>query len=193
MAENRFDYCVGTASTGLKKTLVTMLNEAGFYPVGEGKNVSSFLRTLRKTQPWLAVIDTALPPGNIEELASIIENDGLAAAIYINTSGTSLDQRVQLSWPVEAAVLTAVAEAVCYEYAQKKKLQKKVDELQKSLKERKTVEKAKGLIASIYKQSEDEAYLILRKYSMNQRITMAEAAARVIADPGSLSFPGPHR
>ncbi len=187
MADIIYDYCIGSANSNLKRQITIMLNQAGFYSSGEARNVPLFLRKLRSVQPWLAVIDTALPPGNIEHLAAIIENDALAAAVYVNTTGIEQSGYVQLSWPVDGPVLAAVAEAVCSEFARKKMLHKKVEILQQKLNERKTIEKAKGMIAKHYSLSEEEAYNFLRKCSMERRITVAEMAARVNANPGSFS------
>jgi len=191
MANIIYDYCIGSNNFSLRRQITIMLNQAGFYSSGEARNVPLLLRKLRSVQPWLAVIDTALPPGNISHLAAIIENDALAAAIYINTTGTEQAGYVQLDWPVEAQVLSAVAEAVCSEFARKKMLHKKIDSLQQKLNERIAVEKAKGIIAKHYFLSEEEAYNYLRKCSMERRITLAEMAARINAKPGSFSALGP--
>ncbi len=188
MADIRYDYCIGTTNARLKKTVAAMLAEAGYYSAGEGKSIPELLRRLRSVQPWLVIVDTALPPGNIEELAEIIETDGLAASIYINTTGAStLDRYVQLTWPTDAPVLTAVADAVCTEFSRKKKLQKEIETLQTRLKERKVVEKAKGVLASHYGMSEDQSYRFLQKRSMERRLTMAEIAELVINNPGLFS------
>ncbi len=193
MGKSDYDFCLGTNNPKLARTIFGMLNEAGFHSSGTGKSIPDLLRTLRIVQPWLAVIDTALPPGNIEQLASIIETDGLSAAVYINTTGIDLDLYVQLQWPVDAPVLTAVAEAVCNEFARKKRLQQEIETLQKQLDSRKKVEKAKGLIASYFKLSEDEAYRMLRKTSMEKRIPLAKMAGRIIEEPGFLDVLSPPR
>lgn len=187
MASSSYDYCIGTASPSLKRSLATMLNKAGFITVGEGKSVSSLLRTLHTVQPWLVVVDTALPPGNIGELAGVIAGDALAAALYIDTGGPDLGNYVKLPWPVEEAVLVAVAEAVCSEFVQIKRLQGKIETLQKKLKERKVLERAKGLLARHYCLEEDQAYRLLRRFSMEQSMPIAEAAEQIIADPARFS------
>jgi len=193
MGKSGYDYCLGTNNPHLGKTLIGMLNEAGFYCLGTKKSTPALLRTLHTVQPWLAVVDTALPPGNIEQLASIIENDGLSAALYINTTGIDLDLYVQLHWPVEAPVLSAVAEAVCNEFARKKKLQQEIEGLQQKLAERKQIEKAKGLAAKYFNLNEEDAYRFLRKTSMEKRITLVEMARRIIEEPGCLSVLSPPR
>lgn len=187
MVDARYDYCLGTANARLKKALTAMLAEAGYYSAGDGKSGPDLLRRLRSVQPWLVIVDTALPPGNIEELAEIIENDGLAASIYINTTGGRLKNYVQLSWPSEAAVLTAVADAVCTEFARKKKLQREIESLQAKLHQRKLLDKAKGILATLYSLSEDEAYRFIQQSSMEQRVTMAEMAGMIIKEPERFS------
>ncbi len=193
MVDTRYDYCIGTADEKLKKSLAAMLAEAGYYSSGQGNSVPVLLRKLRAVQPWLVVVDTALPPGNIEELAEIIENDGLAASIYINTTGARMNHYVQLSWPTEAPVLIAVADAVCSEFTRKKKLQKEIEILQRKINQRKLVEKAKGLLAKLYSLTEDEAYHFIRQSSMEQRLTMAEMARQIINEPESFSALLQHR
>ncbi len=180
-----FDFCLGTANPALRKAVVSMLADAGFYASGEAKDIPALLRKLRTLQPWLAVVDTALPPGNVKQLAAIIENDGLAAALYINTTGKTLDNYVQLKWPVETPVLSAVAEAVCNEFAHKKKLQKEIETLQKKLQERKLIEKAKGILMKFHGLDEEEAFELIRKKSMAARISNAETAAGIIERSGS--------
>ena len=187
MIKNGYDFCIGSNKPNLRKSVTTILTGTGFHSSGERESIPDFLRLLRQVQPWLAVIDTALPPGNIEQLADIIENDALAAAVYINTSGADLRLHVQLPWPVEASVLTAVAETMCNEFAHKKKLHKEIEQLQNKLFERKLIEKAKGILANLYNLSEDEAYRLLRQSSMQKRISMAEMSSKIINDPGSLS------
>jgi len=193
MVDTRYDHCIGTANSRLHKSLATMLAEAGFHSAGTAESTPVLLRKLRIIQPWLVVIDTALPPGNIEELAEIIENDVLAACLFINTTGSDLKRYVQLTWPVEAPVLSAVAEAVCSEFARKKKLQQEVETLQKKLNERKTMDKAKGLLQNLYSVSEEEAFQFLRKTSMQKRLTMAEMADLVIKDPDLFNSLKQHR
>ncbi len=193
MVDTRYDYCIGTVNSRLQKTLTIMLAEAGFYSAGTAESTPVLLRKLRIIQPWLVVIDTALPPGNIEELAEIIENDALAACLFINTTGSDLERYVQLTWPVEAPVLSAVAGAVCSEFGRKKKLQQEVETLQKKLNERKIMDKAKGLLQNLYSVSEEEAFQFLRKTSMQKRLTMAEMADLVIKDPDLFSSSKQHR
>ncbi len=185
MIENQHDYCIGTANSSLKKSIVSLLSEAGFSCAGESDNIPFLLRKIRTVQPWFAVIDTALPPGNIEQLASIIESDGLTASIYINYKGTGIDKYVQINWPLEASALPAVARAVCNEFYRKQKLQKEIEVLNKKLHTRKAVDKAKNMLAKNFSLNEEEAYRLIQKASMDRRLDMADTAAEIIKNPQS--------
>jgi two-component system, response regulator PdtaR len=188
MANNKYDYCIGTANFGLKKTVAFMLKEAGFQASGEAKNIPEFLRLLRLNQPWLAIIDTVLPPGNVRQLASIIEEDGLSAALYLDTGKVSLNGYMLLKWPVEASVLTAVAETLCLEFSSKKELKKKIKGLEDKLCKRKEIDKAKGILMHKLSINEETAYRYLQKKSMECRQSMIEIACQIIADQDHFSF-----
>jgi response regulator NasT len=187
MLNNNCDYCIGTKNAALKQVLSTALNQAGYYSAGSAKNIPSFLRLLRSVQPWLALIDTDLPPGNIRELADIIENDALAAAIYINTGEFKIESYVSLDYPVNKQVLIAVAGAVCSEYARKKRMHSKLASLQQKIDEQKIIDKAKRLLIKHYSLSEEEAFRLIQKTSMDSRIPMIETANKVINNPGTIS------
>lgn len=181
MSNNHYDFCIGSANPTLQKAVSAMLREAGFHSSGERKNIPDFLRLLRAVQPWLAVIDTQLPPGNIKQLATIVEEDGLAAALYLDTDKAIFNDCMIVKWPAEQAVLTAVAKALCFEFAKKQSLRKKIKTLEDKLSKRVEIEKAKGIIMKQMSYDEEKAYRYLQAKSMEKRITMLEMASRIIA------------
>jgi two-component system, response regulator PdtaR len=183
MDRGKYDFCVGTADPALKRQLTAMLTSAGFYNTGAAASIPELLRILRSVQPWLVMVDINLPPGRVEQLAAIIEDDGLAAAIYLGAPNQRLARYPRLPWPVETPVLNAVAEAICLEFVQKKKLKDDIDQLKLKLAERREIEKAKALIMEKQGVREEEAFRRLRSLSMNQRISLIEAARRVLGKP----------
>jgi two-component system, response regulator PdtaR len=188
MAAQHYDFCVGSNDNGFRRAVIAALSRAGYHCTGDAKSIPLFLRLIRTVQPWLAVIDTDLPPGNIAELADIIENDGLAAAIYINTNGIPMNRYVQLSWPVDPAVLTAVASAVCTEFAGKKRMRMEIASLQQKLNDRKVIDRAKNILIKANAINEEEAFRFLQKTSMDKRLSMAETADLIIKRPDAFSF-----
>lgn len=183
MERNKFDFCIGTADVCLKRAVSLMLSDAGLYSSGGGQSIPELLRVLRLNQPWLTVIDTRLPPGNIRQLASIIEEDGLSASLYLATGKTNLNGYMVLHWPVEAPVLVAVTETLCLEFARKKGLQKKIRDLEEKLSGRKAIDRAKGILMQKMAIDEQGAYRYLQKKSMERRMNMERLAAAITANP----------
>lgn len=188
MERGKYDFCVGTADPAFKRQLTGMLASAGYFATGTAASIPELLRILRAVQPWLVLVDTNLPPGNVEQLASIIEDDGLAAAIYLGAPDQRLARYPRLPWPVEGLVLSAVAEAVCLEFIQKRKLKNDLDQLKQKLAERREIEKAKALIMQKTGAGEEEAFRRLRSLSMNQRIPLIEAARQVLSKPNHITI-----
>lgn len=184
MGKTDYDFIVGSAEPALIRAVSSALRGCGFISAGEAKSAPLLLRSLRTVQPWLVVVDTALPPGDLVDLAKIIEDDLLSAALYIERSPlTSPEGYPALKWPFEDVVIGAVAETLCSEFARKQSLHKKVADLQKKLRERKAVEKAKGIIIDRLSVREDEAYRLLQKASMDRRISLGEAAEALVRNP----------
>lgn len=180
MIKGKYDYCTGTADRDMKRKVTALLNSAGFYNAGNAESTPELLRTLRIVQPWLVIVDVRLPPGNVENLASIIEEDGLAAAIYLNHACRSPVKHTTLSWPIDGSVLKAVAETLCIEFAHKRELRREIKELNRKLAGRRDIEKAKGLLMKKYRLNEEEAFQFLRKQSMDHRISLPEAARSIL-------------
>jgi response regulator NasT len=75
----------------------------------------------------------------------------------------------------------AIIEAACARFEAYESVKKELRATQHKLAERKLVEKAKGLVMQQRGVSEEVAYSSLRKMAMDQNLTLAEVARRVIA------------
>lgn len=185
------EYCVGTLSTPLRQAVFSALNQAGFRSCGSAENIPSLLRLVRYVQPGLIVIDTELPPGNLAALAEIIEKDCLCAALYIKTGKGAPAGFTSLDYPFSSEVLTAVAKAVCLEFAHKKRMHTKIASLKQKFIEQKTIDRAKLVLINRYGISEEKAFRLLQKTSMEQRVPLAETARRAINSPAAFSARSP--
>ena len=76
---------------------------------------------------------------------------------------------------VEAAIDVAIAQFQTYSV-----LRTELSEVRTKLDERKVIERAKGLLMSKKKISEERAFVALRKTAMNRNSTLAEAAQDII-------------
>ncbi|HEX2830795.1 MAG TPA: ANTAR domain-containing protein [Burkholderiales bacterium] len=75
----------------------------------------------------------------------------------------------------------AIIEAAIARFDAYESLKRELRTTQDKLAERKIVEKAKGLVMQQRGVSEDQAYSSLRKMAMDQNLTLAEVARRVVA------------
>ncbi len=183
MKDNNYSYCIGTTNLTIKRAIIKALSGHGFVVSGEAKNIDDFLRTLRMIQPWLAIIDTGLPPGNTKHLYNIIKTDNLAAALFINTTNRHIEEAVAIDWPFEKQMLIAVATTMCKNYSHVRKLSKKIELLQKQLEERKIIEKAKMILIKTRAMDEKEAHRFIQVTSMKKRISIARLSSIIIKNP----------
>lgn len=65
-------------------------------------------------------------------------------------------------------------------FASEQKLRAELSDVKLKLAERKTIERAKGLLMERHKISEDEAYRKLRNLAMNKNLKLSEVAQRVL-------------
>ena len=75
----------------------------------------------------------------------------------------------------------AIIEAATARFDAYESLKRELRTTKNKLEERKVIEKAKGLVMQQRGVSEDQAYSSLRKMAMDQNLTLAEVARRVIA------------
>ena len=109
---------------------------------------------------------------NIQKMWSI--NDGVKQQCAINLL------------PLPDDVIHTIKDYVFYTYEQvdmrilKQRLINELQQTKKALNERKTIEKAKGIIMKIKNLSEDQAYNAMRKLAMNHNKSIAELADQII-------------
>ena len=83
--------------------------------------------------------------------------------------------------------LKAVMDVACARFAEQRRLKAELDSTQRSLAERKTVDRAKGILMDERGMSESAAYNALRKLAMDQNQRVGEAARYIIS---VAEFPG---
>lgn len=166
-----------------RRILRDMLIRAGYLVQAEARNVPDLLRKVRNTLPDLVIIDSNLEGGSIMEVAGILEDDNLSTVLLLTGEfeSRSLGDFAHIPKPYTEDTLLSVIE-VCLLYRNKVvSIQHEVNRLKENLHSRKTIEKAKGIIMTNINISEQEAYRMLQKESMNRGISMKDLARAVIA------------
>lgn len=101
-------------------------------------------------------------------------SDSIVSAVKAGASAYIVD----CEEPERIGSLLDVAKARFHE---QQRLKKELDETKYALQERKTIEKAKGIIMESRRLSEGQAYNALRKLAMNHNKRMGEIAEQIIA------------
>ncbi|MEG6615043.1 ANTAR domain-containing protein [Peptococcaceae bacterium 1198_IL3148] len=168
--------------------LKEMLFRSGFSIVGEATDGMSVIKQVRITQPDLVVVDSHLPGMGGVAVAKILEEEALAPSLILTARAARaiIDQTRDsffislLVKPIRQQQLyTAIEQAIanCERF---KKLDLQLEELKRTLANKKVIERAKAILMQNKALSEDEAHKMLQQMSMTMRKSISEIAMAVI-------------
>lgn len=180
---------IADADAGYRKKIKEILVQAGYMITGEVGDSRSALKVISRTEPDLVIMDPKLPGAHGMDIIKIIEEHRAAPVILLTDlheqglpEGVK-DFSVFGCFPKslsDVQLLNAVEIAI-YNFNRYMKLMEENKRLKKALEERKLVEKAKGLLMEARGITEGEAYKHLQKVSMDNCVSIAVVASRVIA------------
>ena len=182
------EFCLGIPDIYTKKEVINALTPTGWHAVGEGRDCPDLLRTVRKVQPQLTIIDLSLQ-GKVTETAAILEEENVCGIILLAQNdmkfyrGIPLDELeyMVLCPPLECIVLSTASQAVTLEFSRRKKLWQEMNRLNEKLNARITIERAKGVVMKKYSLDEKQAHRYLQKKSMDLRIPLQMVAEEVFS------------
>lgn len=161
--------------------------------VAKHNNERSLLQSIINIRPDAVIINTSLETKNLLELCKNISEQKIAPIILI---GNQLETHKLSSYYIKTDVFSfliapinrdnfiSVLEFSLSKFQQIVNLEKKVKEYEKQIEHRVLIEKAKGLIMKIKGMTEEEAYSMMRKISMDQCISMQRVAKAIIKKLG---------
>lgn len=173
----------------IRMDLVEILKENGYSVIGEAKDGLEAVELALKLSPDILLLDLKMPFLLGTDVAKILKEKNYKNCIIMLTAystenyikeATNYDISGYLIKPLDEKILISQLELLYKNHKEKLGLEKALLESENRLKERKTIEKAKGILMKKYNLSEDEAYLKLRNISMHKRISLFKLSEIVI-------------
>lgn len=165
------------------------LGEAGYTVVAQVTNASELLAAVRVAQPDVIIIDRDSPDRDTLEHVCVITRDEPRPIVMFTQDKDQTRMRAALKAGVSAYVVDGLAadrvqpivNVALARFEQWQALRQELDQAQTGLAERKAIERAKGILMTQRRVSEDEAYRLLRKTAMDRNARLGEVAENVIA------------
>ncbi len=159
--------------------ICSMLKTKG-YLVYQASDSGGALRMSKSIFPHLVIMDINLTGLNAYKTARIIEDDKISSVVFITASvDSSFYEKLNtmniygyINKPVVMEQLFQMVEFSINNINKMNELREKIDHLETALKNRKKLDKAKGIIMKRMKVSEEEAYGFLRKKSMDMCVSI---------------------
>lgn len=175
--------------------LVTILRECGYEIAGEGSSGKLASTLAHRAAPEVILMAVGLADlDGIEAAREIMKNDPLPIVLITSHYDTSTVERAKnagvmgyLVKPLRSAELSPAIELAMGRFKEYVSLQLENSTLKENLEARKLIERAKGLLMEQRKVSEEQAYSLLKKASMNLRKPMADVAEAILLAGGVLS------
>lgn len=168
----------------LKETL----EKLGHQVVGEADNGTDMVRTVLELEPDVVIFDIHLPRMNGLDALRQIYQERIVAAVAITADRDqhlvrrALEEHVlaYLVKPVEAHQLGPALLIASARFEELRHLADENNTLKQNLQNRKTIERAKGVLMKRHRWSEQEAFRRLQRGAMNRRTSMVELAQSVL-------------
>jgi AmiR/NasT family two-component response regulator len=169
--------------------LAERLRSLGHEPIGPAGDGEQAIAMAQASLPDLYLFDVEMPAVDGLAAAAQLADEGLRRPVVVVTgvddpgliersiaSGVS----AYLTKPIDARELEAAIQLAAARHAEFQALEAEVAQAQQALEDRKLVERAKGLLMSALKLSEQEAFRRLQITARERNLRLAEVARRIV-------------
>ncbi len=171
-----------------RRHLIDILLEHGYEIVGEGSSGKLALALARTATPDVMLMAVGLADlDGIQAASEILANYRLPIVLITSHYDASTVERATnagvmalLLKPVREDAVSPAIELAISRFKDFQALQQENDTLKENLEARKLIERAKGLLMEQRKLSEEQAYSLIKKTSMNMRKPMADVAQAIL-------------
>lgn len=173
----------------IRLDLREMLEEEGYEVVGEAGDGQVALKLAEDLRPDLSILDIVMPGMDGLTVAAHINSKELSAVLILTAfsqrelveKATRTGAMAYLVKPFEKHDLMPAVELAMARWTEVRALAGESRNLAERLEARKLVEKAKGIIMSQHRLTEQDSFRMIQKMAMEQRTTMATVAKELIA------------
>ena len=170
------------------RNIIDALVEAGWPNARTIANTSRLEREIAAHTPDIVLIDLANPDRDtLEQIAVATESRERPVALFVDRTDEGLTQAA-LAAGVSAYVvdglqmnrIRSVLETAIARFQIMRQMQSELDAAKRALGDRKTIDRAKGILMRQRALSEDEAYQLLRKTAMDQGRKVIDVAQALV-------------
>lgn len=173
----------------IRLDLREMLTEAGHEIVGEAANGQEAVQLAQELHPDIVIMDVKMPVMDGLTAAQQITEAEIAPVLLLTAysqqdivaRATEAGVIAYMVKPVREQQLFPAVEVAVSRFRAWKELGRELDELKESLATRKLVDRAKGILMTAHKMTEQEAYRKMQQFSMAKRISLKKLAEEIIA------------
>lgn len=168
--------------------IVAALEQNGWATVTLISNVTELATILKRQDPDIVLIDLANPDRDtLEHLCLVSDAKSRPVAMFVDQTDDATTQ-AGISAGLSAYVVNglqtdrikSVLETAVARFRISQKIQSELDAAKRALVDRKTIDRAKGLLMRARGISEDEAYTLLRKTAMDQGRKVIDVATALV-------------
>jgi response regulator NasT len=175
-----------------RRRLVTLLNNGGYEIAGEGASGKNALALARTVVADVILMAVGLSDvDGIETSRDVMRHHPLPIVLITSHHDAATIERAKhagvmgyLVKPLRAEELSPAIELAITRFQDFVALRAENTNLKETLEARKTIERAKGLLMQQRHLSEEQAYTLMKKTSMNLRKPMSDVAQSIILAGG---------
>lgn len=171
------------------RVLAEALQAAGYDIVASISKDDDVRREVARFQPDMVIVDLESPYRDfVEDLIRIHEENPRPIAMFVSRDDPAVVARaietgvsVYVAEGLDGGLVRSVLQIAVKQYREFARLNGELEKARSALRERKLLERAKGLLMTNKGLSEDEAYRLLRKMAMDQNKRIADIAENILS------------
>lgn len=175
--------------------IIDALKDAGWDQVTALASDVALARTVRQLDPDIVLIDLAHPDRDtLEQLSLASDARQRAVAMFVDQTDDELTQAAVTAgvsaYVVDGLQMTrikSVLETAIARFQVMRKIQSELAAAKRALADRKTIDRAKGILMRQRQISEDEAYGLMRRAAMDQGKKVIDVAQALVTAADLLS------